>query len=303
MKILNLIDESKSDIKYKISKFPDGQQSITLDEEFLDTDDHIESINIKTRLNNFMDLEILICAVKALRTWGIFYPIDLYVPYFLGSRSDRAFGVYSPNYLRDVICPIINSLKFNSVTVIDPHSDVLEACLNNFKKVSNEEIVKFALGEIYDYDSNYGNSNMVLVSPDSGALKKIYKIADLLEFKGTIGVGTKSRDYNGSLSRSTINFSPIIDSSKDIVIIDDICDGGRTFIELAKLLKQDSWVTSKCKLYLIVTHGIFSKGFGELSKYFDHIYCTNSYSDLQAVAFENPNKINVEKLVTQLNVF
>ena len=29
---------------------------------------------------------------------------------------------------------IINSLNFESVTVLDPHSDVLEACLNNFKQ-------------------------------------------------------------------------------------------------------------------------------------------------------------------------
>ena len=32
MKILNLVNLEKSDIKYKISKFPDGQQNIWIDE-------------------------------------------------------------------------------------------------------------------------------------------------------------------------------------------------------------------------------------------------------------------------------
>ena len=51
----------------------------------------------------------------------------------------------------------------------------------------------------------------------------------------------------------------------------------------------------KGKIYLIITHGIFSKGFEELSKYFDGIYCTNSYSEIDS---EGRN-INLK----QLNVF
>jgi ribose-phosphate pyrophosphokinase len=44
---------------------------------------------------------------------------------------------------------------------------------------------------------------------------------------------------------------------KPILIVDDICDGGRTFIELAKVLRE--YGPSQITLY--VTHGIFSKGF------------------------------------------
>lgn len=63
---------------------------------------------------------------------------------------------------------------------------------------------------------------------------------------------------------------------KDYIIIDDICDGGATFINIAKEIKK---AYSCNHIYLIVTHGIFSKGFYELCDYFDGIYCTNSYSD------------------------
>ena len=61
------------------------------------------------------------------------------------------------------------------------------------------------------------------------------------------------------------------------VIIDDICDGGRTFNELAKSIKLQR---ADAKIYLVVTHGIFSAGFKELTKYFEHIYTTNSHRDV-----------------------
>jgi ribose-phosphate pyrophosphokinase len=58
--------------------------------------------------------------------------------------------------------------------------------------------------------------------------------------------------------------------------VDDICDGGRTFIEISKAL--DGY---QGELYLFVTHGIFSKGFEELFKHFTKIYTTNSIKDIE----------------------
>ena len=61
----------------------------------------------------------------------------------------------------------------------------------------------------------------------------------------------------------------------DILIVDDICDGGRTFIGLAEELKKKN----AGDLYLFVTHGIFSQGFSELKKHFKKIFSTNSFND------------------------
>ena len=157
MKTLNLVYPEKSDIKYKISKFPDGQQQIQVNSwaennySSIDEGDYLvfHDVQIKSRLNNFLDLELIIYATKSLRGLGV-KEIHLCTPYFLGSRSDRKFEEGSNNYLKDVICPIINSLNFESVTVLDPHSFVLEGCLNNFKSQSNLNLVKFALNLIYN---------------------------------------------------------------------------------------------------------------------------------------------------------
>jgi ribose-phosphate pyrophosphokinase len=45
-------------------------------------------------------------------------------------------------------------------------------------------------------------------------------------------------------------------NGKDVLIVDDICSGGRTFIEISKILSQ----RNVGKIYLYVTHGIFDIG-------------------------------------------
>lgn len=149
MKVLNLVNQEKSDIKYKISKFPDGQQNIIIGTGGKVSYTSKEPIQIKSRLNNWLDLELIVCAVASLRELGV-EEIHLYTPYIMGARSDRKFEDGGNNYLKDVICPIINSLNFKTVTCIDPHSDVLEACIKNFRKESNLELVKFSLLNIYE---------------------------------------------------------------------------------------------------------------------------------------------------------
>lgn len=176
MKILNLVYLDKSDIKCKISKFPDGQCNITVDVSYEGDLTSKFSWQIKSRLNNFQDLELIICATKSLRNLGV-REIHLYTPYFLGSRSDRQFESGGNNYLKDIICPIINSLNFDSVTVLDPHSDVLEACLNNFKKESNIAFVKWVLANNIYKDRVFN----ALLDDRAGLLQTYTELKQLLE--------------------------------------------------------------------------------------------------------------------------
>jgi ribose-phosphate pyrophosphokinase len=282
MVTLDLTSLENSNIKYKISKFPDGQQSITLDKPLITQ--RLSMVSIKSRLNSFKDLELIITANQCLREFGI-DDVNLYTPYFLGGRSDRKFGEGQTNYLKNVICPIINSQKFNKVVVMDPHSDVLEACLDNFVKIGNFELVEFALDNIND-------KNITLVSPDAGAFKKIFDVASKFSIENII-TATKVRDMKtGNILHTDV---PGIEQHNDIkyVIVDDICDGGRTFIEIAKTIHN---VRPTAKIYLVVTHGIFSAGFKSLFEYFEGIYCTNSIDDIDETSFAG------EK-VKQLNIF
>lgn len=310
MKTLNLVNVEISSIKYTISKFPDGQQNIvigSLEKELVCIDYHpvgggskngwrYPAVEIKSRLNNWLDLELIVCAVASLREMGV-KEIHLYIPYFMGARSDDNFQVGSNYYIRDVLAPVINSLNFETVTAMDIHSPVVPNCIKRFKKISNSRLVVDSLCKIYDKEGVH-SKEFILVSPDAGASKKIFKIAEQIGYEGDIITCSKSRDEHGNLTRVTV---PYEFSSKDIIIIDDICDGGATFINIAKVLKSRTHISiDPRRIYLIVTHGIFSAGFSELAKYFDGIYCTNSYGDALA---KRDGDVMYEKLVKQLNVF
>jgi ribose-phosphate pyrophosphokinase len=287
MKILDLVDQEKVgdlNLRYKISKFPDGQQSIKL--EFIHLEDEVKIIS---RLNDFKDLEVILCATAALKNIGV-KTIHLYTPHFLGARSDRQFEDGSINYLKDVITPIINSQGYETVTIVDAHSDVLEACIHNYRKIDNISLVKFALTDIDN--TNGAREKLILVSPDAGALKKMYHVSEHFGIDKMV-IANKHRDIKTSKITHTevpgLTQEPV---SKNFVIIDDICDGGRTFLEIAKTIRKEreDFVFND-KIYLVVTHGIFSAGFGELSNWIDGIYCTNSVKDVD------------NELVKQLNIF
>jgi ribose-phosphate pyrophosphokinase len=281
MKHLNLVDLEKSDIKYQIHRFPDGQQSITLLPPSAPED--LQQVVIDSRFNSFKDLELIICANQALRNVGA-GAVGLHVPYFLGSRSDRRFEFASVNYLKQVICPIINAQKFDVVITLDPHSDVLEACIDRYEKAPNFPVVKYSLKEIDNRDG--AQDRICLVSPDAGAYKKIFDVAKEFNIENIV-TANKVRDLKtGNILRTEV---PNLPENQDLkyVIVDDICDGGRTFVELAKVIKEQR---PNSEIYLIVTHGIFSAGFETLTQYFNGIFCTNSVREVADDEYEVKTK-------------
>ena len=299
MNILNLADPEKSDIDFKISNFPDGQQSITIEPKGYSFNTKIKTVEIKSRLNSFRDLELIICANQALLEMGAKY-VNLYVPYFLGARSDRKFLAGTANYLKTVICPIINSQNFAEVHVLDPHSDVLEACLNNYKKTSNHMLVSHAIVTSSSAAITFKEKcrNITLVSPDAGALKKIYDVAEKFEIEDIV-VASKHRDIKtGKITHTDVpGLSNEDRLPKQFYIVDDICDGGRTFIELAKAIRAvRPQETFNDTITLVITHGIFSSGLKELNKLFNGIYTTNSIRPENDPIFSIQNDNELHKL-------
>jgi ribose-phosphate pyrophosphokinase len=302
-KIINLEKPNQPGISYTISKFPDGQQSLTLndpDSLILEKEREDEygtnkyyPVRIYKRLRNFKDLEILLCTTAALKEIGV-SDISLYIPYFIGARSDRKFSDGGFNYIKDVISPIINSQGYSEVIVLDPHSDVLEACIKNFKKETNIEFSKYCIKNICSIGID--KKDIAIISPDSGALKKIYDTAEHNEISDVI-VASKHRDIK---SGKVVSTNVPLDKShenKTFVIFDDICDGGRTFNEIAKEIKKHF---PSNRIFLCVTHGIFSNSFLELSRNFEKIYSTNSYSDIECS--EHSDYTVDPKFLSQLKV-
>jgi len=319
---LNLVNPNDGlSFKYEISRFPDGQQSLRLIEDGYNTfqslrdSDSAHGIIIKSRLNTFSDLEIIICATQALKEVGV-KNISLYIPYCIGARSDRKFMEGGINYVKTVIAPIINSQGYKRVTILDPHSDVLEACINNFEKQDNSNLLDFAfrdyfLSKGFQTWSASNFEGVRLISPDAGALKKVFHCAEQLKYRHEVIIASKHRNIEtGKIDYTNVPIS-VHDADKDIFIIDDICDGGRTFIEIAKAVDEVRKISSAVhpehhgKNYLIVTHGIFSAGFDFLVQHFDGIYTTNSVKDIQdgTIVDTFSRHKTIHSFVKQLNLF
>lgn len=277
MLILNLADQEKSTIPYQIVSFSDSQKLVNLMGKYEKGVTNVEhSVTIYSHMS-WDDLQLIICANQALREAGFKY-IHLYVPYFLGARSDRKFKDGGVNYLKAVICPIINAQQFASVTVMDPHSNCLEMGLNNFKKLDAIKLAEFALEEAYgvNFANHVDTNKYVIVGPDKGSYDRVSGIAKHFQ-NGTVLMCDKHRDIltGQILSIDCGNLTSF--KGRDVFIFDDICDGGGTFIPIAEECKK----RGAKRVFLVITHGIFSKGLKVLSKAFDGIFTTNSVHDFQ----------------------
>lgn len=219
---------------------------------------------ITHRIKSFNDLGLIIMAADALRRMGM-RKLHLVIPYFPGARQDRLMVTGEPLSVK-VYAEIINSLKFDTVTIYDPHSDVAPALIDNVKVVNNHDFIRQVLGDI--------GKDVKLVAPDSGALKKIYKLSEYLGGMGVVEC-TKSRDVvTGKLSGFRVQGGDL--EGADCLIVDDICDGGGTFAGIASALKSKG----AGRLYLAVSHGIFSKGFDVFTEHFATVYTTNAFRDV-----------------------
>ena len=113
-----------------------------------------------------------------------------------------------------------------------------------------------------------------LVAPDEGAIKKTLgyslalKIPYIISFKRRNVLTGKIEGVNLPKEEGEKI------TGKTVLITDDICVGGMTFLELAKELRK----YNPKKIKLFVTHGIFNKGTS--LEGIDEIYCTNSCRDL-----------------------
>lgn len=187
--------------------------------------------------------------------------VELVLPYLPYARQDRVIGPNEPFSLK-VFADIINLQNFSRVVVYDPHSDVGPGLLNNCDAIPQYNIAIKAIGDLV------ADKNVIFVSPDAGAYKKLSK---LIVDDERIVIATKERGQLGEIKRTRL-LNPENIPGKTVVIVDDICDGGRTFIELAKAIRAH--VPKEIILY--VTHGIFSNGFDELHSHLDAIITTNT---------------------------
>jgi len=273
MNTLNLIDSEVSTIKFKTIFFPDGQPHIKIDVTSCSVLNKKEPVVVITRISSANDLLMLLLVKNTLDSLG-FEQVALKISYLMAARMDRIMLEGEPFSL-EVVSQVLNQAGFYKVEIFDPHSPVSTNKINNAVAVNNHQFVQHAI-EHYKKNKFDDSSTFTLVSPDAGALKKIYAVATATGGLPVVEC-KKVRDVkSGVLSGFTVFAEDL--SGKTCFIIDDICDGGGTFIGIAAALKN----LGAERIILVVSHGIFSKGFH--LKHVDEIYCTNSFKTFEGTA-------------------
>lgn len=247
---------------YRVWKFPSGEIQVKLSDDSVEIDIY-EGITITGSILNSDHTMELMQLVETISYHASKAVLHLIMPYCAYSRQDRRCNT-GESFSLKVFTDLINSCNFESVITYDNHSDVSTALLNNCSNVSINDILHTkALSEWYTY----------FISPDAGANKKVFSCSQ--QFTIPMVRADKIRDT----STGTIIDTQVYATSKQlkdstVLIIDDICQGGRTFIELAKAIKS---IEPSCTIHLYVTHGFFDKGFNEMKNAgISKFICTNS---------------------------
>lgn len=223
--------------------------------------------HILARVNNPADFVALLAVTNAIKIVHAALEqhtaIHLHIPYFPGARQDRVPNLGEP-FTLEMFADIVNAQGYNTVTVMDPHSNKTVQFLDKVNIVDLHPIIKKLIDD--------GDYNTIII-PDAGATRRINDYVRDRVGLTFIQCAKKRDTVTGKLS----GFEVVdrIPQGAKCLILDDICDGGGTFVGLA----QEILKNPVQKLSLYVTHGIFSKGVGEPSglDVFNNIYTTDSF--------------------------
>jgi len=245
------------DLVVSVWKFPCGEVGVKIDgfDGAVLTGENVRVYLEWQGNDDIIALAPLVDIIKAAgaNSWS------LSMPYFPYSRQDRRCSEGEAHALK-VFCTILNSLGFSFVRTLDPHSYVLEALVDNLRAVSQDDCA-YCL-PVHD----------VLVAPDAGAEKKIFKhrqVESLEESSPIVLCATKFRDTLGKITGTHLQADKSDIDGKRICVVDDLCDGGATFLAVAEAIYA---VGKPAELNLYVTHGMFTKGYSELMDVYNNIY-------------------------------
>lgn len=212
---------------------------------------------ILSRPESFPEFIATLLYVDAMRFRGMPTP-HLVLPMFPGQRQDRLNQTGDVLFTARSLAEMVNARQFPSVTILDPHSEVTPALLDRCRVVHASECIKPPPGKY-----------AAVIAPDAGSDKRASSVAAKLGVPVLRAWKTRSVE-DGSITGFGLQHHDLTKDSL-VLVVDDICDGGATFIGLA-----DAIDAAGLKAHLWVTHGLFTRGTSSLLKRYGHVYCTDS---------------------------
>ena len=231
-----------------------------------------ELIITQARIKNSTDLVSLLLYEDAIAQLAPAARHVLRLPYLPYARADRRF-VYGDCSGLEVLIDIICTATFNEIQVLDVH---------NLKAIKSKRIISVSPSHIIRKAvTAFGDSchnNVAILFPDAGASKRYGMDLGAVQYL----YATKKRHPATGVFEGFEVPDPTKFDSNSVLIVDDICDGGGTFLGIAEELRRRGFAG---RLGLYVTHGIFSKGTDILRRHFSHFYTTDSVRTIHETGF------------------
>ena len=249
--------------------YPAGESQVRLKSAAAAEIHQSEAVEIHARIHQaqpLMELLLLVDAIRGVKPAG---SIILKIPYLPYARADRRFVDGDCHGLK-VMGDLLALCAFSEIHTLDVHNPnkAYTHISSLLRNVNSDQLI---LRAIEDFGEHVESTLNVLL-PDAGAIQR-YKLPEV--HKGVainILHASKKRDASsGALAGFAVPEKNEFHGNA-VLIVDDICDGGGTFIGIAKELSK----IGRFDLRLFVTHGIFSAGTAVLQPYFERIYTTNS---------------------------
>ena len=221
--------------------------------------------------------------------------IYLDIPMLPYARQDRWMGD-GTSIANKVFIDLLNNLKLDGIFTNDIHSDSSRVLFDDGVLIERAQAECFLdmINHTYTLSKLFkSKEKIVFISPDSGAYKKVFDVAAIVSKAYNMDIeiitAQKHRDLKtGKINSTAIDLSHLAtptpasnlekldETNLHLFVIDDLCDGGRTFIELSKAIDV-SLSNTKCKYEknLFITHGLFTKGKEIVEQHFDNVYAYN----------------------------
>lgn len=188
----------------------------------------------------------------------------LTMPYLPHARMDR---VKNPEdvFTLQTFASFINGLAFEKVRVLDAHSNVGVALIHRCENMSPKEYIQKAIDKL-----GYPKEHLCLFFPDEGAQKRYGEMFP--DYPQAFGI--KKRNWETHKIEGYMIVGEKNIKNKEILIIDDICSYGNTFIHAADALHKAG--ATDVNLYITHCEESINKGNLFTCGMIDNVFTTDS---------------------------
>jgi len=222
----------------KVTQFPDGESFVKIEESVRGADTFVVQSTCPPTNHHLMELFIMIDALKRASAARI----TAVIPFFGYARQDRKDQPRVPITAK-LIANLLVAAGANRVLTMDLHAQQIQG----FFDIPVDHLR--ANPVLLDYLKKFNDTDLVVVSPDVGGIKRAHDVARVMD--KPLAIVAKNRKSPKDVEAMTLIGEV---NGKDVLLVDDLTETAGTLVSAAGLLKQ----LGAKKVYACVAHALLS---------------------------------------------